>query len=177
MFQCEQGDKLFSDFSTTGDTTGVSMHLILAGVPGNDTHTVNFEGNLINPFTVSYTVTVDVAISHERTNMVSLDLFNPSAGIGGGNPTVTKTLVTSSVCAPNPACTITATAAAPGIPITLTPPTSSIMVVDAYTPNGGHATGFGNGFIQTSVPEPGTTALFGAGLLALGLFSRRRRIV
>jgi len=159
-FQCEQSDKLFSDFTTTGNTTGVTMRLILQGTEPNDVHTINFQGNLINAFTVSYTVTVD-PMSIERTRRASLDLQNPSET---GNPSVTKTVVELS-----PGVFTGSTTASflggPATPITITPHAESLRVTDAYSPNGGSSTGFGNGFTQTAVPEPGTTALLGAGLL------------
>src|SRR5690242_16881380 len=45
-FQCLQSDKLFSDFTTTGNTSGVTMRLTLQGTAPNDVHTINFTGDL-----------------------------------------------------------------------------------------------------------------------------------
>jgi len=172
-FQCEQSDKIFSNFTTTGNTDSYTMRLILQGTEGNDIHTISFGGNLITAFSVAFTVTVD-PMSNERTRRVSLDLNKPSET---GNPTVTTNVVELS-----PGVFTGSTSSSflggPATPIIVNPPATSLRVTDVYTPGaGGSATGFGNGFTQVSIPEPGTTVLFGAGLLALGLITRRRRTV
>src|SRR3954470_19679960 len=41
-FQCEQHDKLFSDFTASGNTTGVTARMILQGTEPNAVHTINF---------------------------------------------------------------------------------------------------------------------------------------
>ena len=43
-FQCEQSDKLFSDFTTSGNASGVTMRLILQGTAPNDVHTITSKG-------------------------------------------------------------------------------------------------------------------------------------
>lgn len=168
-FQCEQSDKLFSDFTTVGVPSDVTMRLTLQGTPGNDIHTVNFAGDLGTAFTIGFTVTVDPA-AIEKTVKVSADLSNPGHM---GNPSMTKTVVE---LAPGvfTGSTTASFLGGPGSPVMVIPPAASLRVTDVYTPNGGAATEFGNAFFQTSVPEPATTALFGAGLLALAFISRRR---
>jgi len=171
-FQCQQGDKVFSDFSLVGVPNDLTMRLTVQGTaPIVDT--INFAGNLSTAFTISYTVTVDPT-SLERIFQAAADLSNPGHA---GNPSVTKTVIELS-----PGVFTGSTTASylggGGTPISVAPPATSLRVTDAYTPNGGAATQFGNSFFQAvpgPVPEPATTALCGAGLFVLGFITRRRR--
>jgi len=172
-FQCQQDDKLFSDFSAGGAPTDVTVRLTLQGTAPNFVDTINFAGNLSTAFTISYTITV-APTSLERIFQAAADLSNPGHA---GNPSVTKTVVELS-----PGVFTGSTTASylggGGTPISVAPTATSLRVTDAYTPNGGAATQFGNSFFQAvpgPVPEPATTALCGAGLFALGFISRRRR--
>ncbi|MGH8291247.1 MAG: PEP-CTERM sorting domain-containing protein [Steroidobacteraceae bacterium] len=51
----------------------------------------------------------------------------------------------------------------------------SLTIVDTFSAGGGLDPSYSVNTTLTSVPEPGTLALFGAGLLGCVLFSRRRR--
>jgi hypothetical protein len=58
---------------------------------------------------------------------------------------------------------------------TALPYLSSIRVLDTLTMTSGTVLSISNTFQQGVVPEPATMALFGSGLLALGLIRRFRR--
>ena len=166
-FTCEQQDKIFSNFNAGGAPTDSTLRLLLQSLGGGeDIHTVVFGGSFTSDFTVGYTVTVDTGISTERIFKVTGDIQNPG---GSGSPSNLKTVFGAGGFTGS----TTSTIGSPGIPIGV-PNLTSLDVTDAYTANGGAATNIGNSFFQQTVPEPGTTALFGAGLLALGFISSRR---
>jgi hypothetical protein len=169
-FQCQQDDKIFSDFTSAGVPTDVTMRLTLQGTGPSFVDTITFAGDLSTAFTVMYTITV-APPSTQRIVQATADLANPGHN---GNPSLTKT-VTELAPGTFTGSTTASFLGGGGAPISIVPAATSLRVTDAYTPNGGAATSFGDSFIQSAVPEPATETLFGAGLLALGLTGSWRR--
>ena len=178
---CLQEDKIFSNFDPGAAPTDTVMALTLQHDPitGGDIHTVVFLDDFAFPFTIKYTVRVDTSVTNEVIWKVTGDILNTAAQ---DDPSLNKRLCDSPIPGTCAGSTFdandTASAAAGPLSI-LVPNLQKLNVTDAYTTVGGvGAEGFSNAFYQvTGVPEPGTTALLGGGLLLLGFVSRRRRTV
>jgi len=169
-FSCQQQDKAYTDFVVDGLPSQAIVRFFYQPLAGFDIHTIAFAGNFLNPFTVSYTITMDLSVTPGGfIDRISGDLSNP-ADIG--NPTNVKTVTAIQGTGSG---TVTSVTNNSGTPLSVNG--ISFRVTDTYTPNGGAAVLVGNSFreVVSQVPEPTTMGLAGSALFLTGLFSRRRR--
>jgi PEP-CTERM motif len=163
---CLQQDKIFSNFTLQSGTLpadlGLTLDLATLG-GGVDVHTVNLtSANFGSNFTLTYNLAVSG--STEAVVRVTGGILNsPSLSPASLTKTVSNGAFSGS--------TTTSNSTSADI---IVPNLTALDVMDAFTAGGGGVTNIANSFVQSSVPEPGTTALLGAGLLALGMISRRR---
>ncbi len=165
-FECEQMDNIYSNFSPGAAPTDTTLRVLLQVMGTFDIHTLVFGGSFPTDFTLGYTVTIDNALSGELIYRVAGDLQDPS---NIGTPSNLKTVFGAGGFTGS----LTSTLGSPGTPIAV-PGLSTLNVTDALSAGNGLTTNVGNSFFE-GVPEPATTVLFGAGLLALGLIRRFRK--
>lgn len=167
-FTFTQGDKLFSDFSFIGGLpNNTTVRFQLVDVDGKDHHGVVFQGSFFNEFSIFYTILVT------DPNMYISQVTADIQGIWGigGDPTLVKT-VSYFNDGTLLGGEITSKLNAPGAPLFTN--ATELQVIDHFIPNGGAANAIGNGFVQ-AIPEPGTLALIGAGLIGVAAIRRKTR--
>jgi opacity protein-like surface antigen len=165
---CLQQDKIFSNFTLQSGTLpadlGLTLDLATLG-GGVDVHTVNLTSA---NFGSNFTLTYDLAVSGSTESVVRV-----TGGILN-SPSVSPASLTKTVSGAGGFTGSTTTSNSSSSVINV-PNLAALTVSDAFTAGSGGVTNIANSFVQsTGVPEPGTTALLGAGLLALGMISRRR---
>jgi hypothetical protein len=173
-FACEQGDKIYSNFSPGALAgTDTTLRLDVQTIGTTTFFTATFGGNFTSNFTASYDIAVDLAIAaNNRINTVAGDLSNPS---NSGSPSNVKTIFNEAGATLG---TVTSAPGNPGGTLTLTPGQTAVHVSDAYTANGGAAVAVSNTFGQSllsTVPEPATLGFVGGVLMLVGLNRRRPR--
>jgi hypothetical protein len=177
---CEQGDKIFSAFGGTLDTTDPNLVVTFAGAglgPYNVTISDSTNAALTANFTFSYTVTVD------ETGVVGG--FNYIAAMGAGGVDSFNSVAANDNLTSNAGCaSLNSVDSGTGGFNTQTcnttgqPTTMSIAESYVYT-SGFTATGIQDTYIQafqstSGTPEPASMMLLGSGLLAAGLIGRKK---
>lgn len=176
---CFVQDKLFSNFGyvqyTQGGTGNPDATLVEASFgltlgpnpPAGDLHEIRFEAvgsSWAVPFLISY----DVSLYNPPVGLSIVKGYFDISVPGGGNlATGTKTLVGT-----NDTYTIVATVGSPGESSINSE--SFLAVTENVNPNGENVTSLVNSFTQGAIPEPGTWALLGGGLVLLCALRRRK---
>jgi len=158
---CIDQDKFYSNFTWTGiNPAQIDVEIWYEVNPsGLDVHYVRLSpltGVLYTPFTFGYNISVQ-----DPDKYIAIATWELDAILGSG----TKTLNTTINLNPNQVWTGHATSI--DVAVTVTPSLAFGMssVTDAYI----------QADVPTGIPEPSTYALFGGGLLALGIVRRRRK--
>jgi hypothetical protein len=170
-FNCEQGDKIFSNFAVgAGLPTSTVLELQTQSVGGFNLQGVTFNGNFLTAFALSYDIAIDLTQfgGANRLVRVSGDLSNPSAV---GNPATAKAVFTEGGTLLG---TVTSQVNSPGVPLIISQ--TAVHVADAYAPGGGAAVSISNLFAQQQVPEPATLSMIGAGLVLAGVLKLKRKV-
>ncbi|HYO82989.1 MAG TPA: PEP-CTERM sorting domain-containing protein [Bryobacteraceae bacterium] len=164
---CDIGDKnvAFTGFSGQNlSATDIEVQLTDSG----DTHGINFNSasgqgfGAGTSFTIGYTISVLGTDPYRRINWVALDINAPGANASAQKQYTTGEGVQFSLLSS-------------GAPQEMgIAPTTSIDVILSATVKEGILFGVGDTYEQTTVPEPGTYALIGAGLLGVVAFRRRK---
>lgn len=176
---CQVGDKQFTGFENLGSLNAIPNDWIVAIDAVGQIYNVNIGqpsagGTVLlpagSPWGIQYLVTVDTTMSFfDYITRVSVSL-NPG-GFGAGTAyKVVKDL--------NGNVLNSATATAPGGPNPNTffiTPSQAIRVEETITLTTGVLSSFTDAYEQTAIPEPGTYAMMGLGLAALGLIARRKK--
>jgi hypothetical protein len=166
---------LFSNFTyTQGDAANPDASQVLVifaltpgpNPPAGDLHAIQFQSSVVNwtmPFGVSYNISVFGA--PPGTSIVEA-FFDLSVAGGGSVAAGTKTLVG------NDTYTINAAVGGPGT--SAINYETSLGVTVAVNPNGEEVSSIVDSYTQGMIPEPGTWAMLGGGLVLLGALRRRK---
>jgi hypothetical protein len=186
---CEITDKIFQNFSLPGTagTTGIPSDTQIQFTQAGNQISINF-GNFgiqgfANSFTVSYNVTVDHAFNPDgtpntggtdwRINRVAAGLVDASANV---NSVASITKACAPACSPSPSATANGNGTISQVSGAVAQ-AMMINVTDTYAFTSGLISNVTNTFAEAAfvAPEPSTFMLLGGALVAIGLFSRRRR--
>ena len=170
-FACEQQDKIYSNFSQGALPDTSTLRIQLQPLVGVDFHTVTFNGNFAEDFTLSYDIAIDLALS--PTNLITSvtgDISNPS---NQGSPSNVKTVFSEGGVMIG---TLTSVPGNPGTAIATS--NTALHVEDVYVANGGAAVSISNTFredLTAGAPETYSYLLVGGGFLLLASLRRIRR--
>jgi PEP-CTERM motif len=132
-------------------------------IPGQDLHTFSLSASFLpnTTYVISYYIMV---------NTPGVSMIQSSSGVRTTIPGASITTTFAEV----PAFTIN-TSGASGLQVLPGGPYSMLHVTDTVTTGNSDITGFSNSFLQQiAIPEPGTLALFGSGILAGATLLRRK---
>jgi hypothetical protein len=173
---CFVQDKLFTGFGyTQGNLLNPDASLVLTtfaltlgpNPPAGDLHEIRFSGlgsSWVAPFQIIYNIGLYNA--PPGTSIIRGD-FDINVPGGGTLATGAKTLVGT-----NGTYTINATVGSPGS-TAIAQETFLAVTVDV-NPNGESVSALVDSYTQAAIPEPGTWALLGGGLVLLGALRRRK---
>ncbi len=185
---CITSDKIWADFSNINPAIPVGVQAIPSAwqvnitEPFTDVHFIDFvqdnTGNALrnntpgvnNVWGIQYSISVDVA------NFPNKYITNVGVSQNGGTAPGGTVLIQKMIYDNQGNQIPTPALSTPGNfvsnPIT---GVQWILVKEFITLNNGQTTSFTDRFLQSTVPEPGTYAMMGLGLAALGLISRRKK--
>jgi len=185
-FSCEVGDKIFSNFTGSFQTTTDTMGF--TNTPNNLQESLNLNAGseffLSGTFTFNYVVTVDPTVLFPG---FTASIASMSGSVQDANVNSRSTL--NKVTTPNvgPQCTVTVNDLGGGNANANvcnyggTPTSMTVTESFTYTgPGGGSGvTGFSNTITENltptgGTPEPVSMILFGSGLLAISLLGRKK---
>ncbi len=178
---CEDGDKIFSNFSGTMDSVDPNLAVTFSGTglgPYNVTISDTTNAALAASFTFNYTITVD------ETGLVGG--FNYISMMGAGGVDSLNAVASNNNTTSNPGCaTLNSPDTGAGGFTTNTCSTTgqptSMNIAESYVyTSGSTATAIQDTYVQsfqsTTTPEPGSMMLLGGGLLAAGLIGRKKLV-
>lgn len=173
---CFVQDKLFTNFGyTQGDQLNPDASLVLTtfaltlgpNPPIGDLHSILFSG-LGSSWVAPFQITYDIGLYNPPLGLSIIRAFFDLDVPGGVGPsTGTKTLVGL-----NGAYQINTTVGAPGE--VAIPYEAFLAVTVDVDPKGAAVAGLVDSYTQGAIPEPGTWALLGGGLVLLGAIRRRK---
>lgn len=159
---------------TWGGWTDVSGNL-----PAGFTTLITTRSNIV-PGEDLHTFTLSAAFSPNTTYVVSYYIMVNTAGVNiseaGAGVVQTVGNATISTTFTNVPYTLPATSSATGLLVIPGGPYTLLDVTDTITTGAGSdVSGFSNSFLENvPVPEPGTLALFGTGILGIATLLRRK---
>jgi hypothetical protein len=188
---CISGDKIFTGFSDILPADGSLP------IPGNwevnitepftDEHVVDFIQCTVGclPLTdpaigtptvwgIQYSITVDTA--NYPNQWISKIGVSQNATVGeGGSAMIQKYAYDANGNLLTPAGQWPLTSTGSFVFGTLSPKVQYVLVKEFITLDKATVTSFSDKFVQSTIPEPGTYAMMGLGLAALGLIARRKK--
>ena len=185
---CITTDKIFADFSDILVPAGVqaipAAWQVNITEPFTDVHVIDFvQDNIGNPLKnttpgvnniwgIQYSVAVDVA-KYPNKYITNVGVSQNGATAPSGTALIQKYVYDSQmnqIAGPPGSLSTPGSFVSTGIT-----GQQWILVKEFITLNDGQTTAFTDRFLQSTVPEPGTYAMMGLGLAALGLISRRKK--
>ena len=162
-----QQDKTWGDWTDVGGNIPTDFTTLISTrsgiIPGEDLHTFSLGASFLpnTTYVISYYIMV---------NTPGVSMIESSNGVRTTIPGASITTTFAEI----PALTIS-TSSASGLQVLPGGPYSMLHVTDTVTTGDSDITGFSNSFLeQIAVPEPGTLALFGSGILAGAALLRRK---
>jgi hypothetical protein len=168
---CQQSDKLWTFTSFTSTTGDFLSAQVLFGNVGLSTHNMQIIGfdttNNPNSWDVKYTIAVDLTISPDRR---ITDMFAGADNPGGGSSLVKTVSGDASFVLTVNNGAEDANSEKHGLSAV------SLNIDEAFSVNAdANLLSVSDTFTQRAIPLPGTLALLGMGLVALGSARRRRK--
>jgi len=168
---CYDQDKAYYNFQYSGgNASGITVSIGTTPIGPIDQHTVNFQSSpaWLTPFTLNYIIEVIDPNPSEVIYYAALGMTSTSLPGMPNNSSITEVLD------PDVGANVTLVATPVNIAASATSYARLIEVSNSVNPSGATITQFTNTFFEQVIPEPGTYAIIGSGLLALALVRRRR---
>jgi PEP-CTERM motif len=184
---CISSDKIFSDFQDILVPAGIlpisPLWQVNITEPFADVHIIDFvQDNIGNPLKndtpgvnnvwgIQYVISVDVA-NFPNKYITNVGVSQNGATAPGGSALIQKYAYDSldNLVAGPPALSTPGSFVSTSIT-----GVQWLKIKEFITLNNGTTTAFTDRFLQSTVPEPGTYAMMGLGLAALGLIARRKK--